>query len=302
MKVMRSYQVPRELTYESFIETYGKVPAAAPSAEEFECRIPAKRHSMFVRTMRNQLRPAATNSEESTTDSSDSNNNDIQREESNQNQMRKDSDAQRMSSPAFRKLKKISLRKKDSKPTDKKAAALQRSQSVSFLAKTSTKPNGWLSTISPSFYRKPDKKSTANGSPQIPMSKMNSAAHSGYLSKRNEKRQTWERFWCILQDTCLYCYSSDEAHFADDILALGGYYIITKVGHSKSSETIALERPGKDSYEVKADNMHEQNEWVKAFRKNIISGKRGSVKITRSASSAAACVAPTKLVPARVHK
>lgn len=64
-----------------------------------------------------------------------------------------------------------------------------------FFAATSTKSSfrksNWLS--SPNFYRKSSKEALDAECVQVPLSKMNFAAYRGFLSKRNEKKQEWER-------------------------------------------------------------------------------------------------------------
>ncbi|XP_039249232.2 uncharacterized protein LOC120326944 [Styela clava] len=286
---MRSYETARQLSYESFIETFGKVPV--DSSKDFKPVV--KRRSMFVRPkevasiLKTQGTKVATNTQEQVHDSaSDTNNNAVTSEGmvGSNNQAfvtsHKETRVERMS----RKFRKISLRKRDASKggsADRKKASLHRSKSVSFLGKSAC--GNRLSTFNPISG---GRKSPVLDGSETPMSKMNSAAHRGYLSKKDEKRNSWIRYWCILQDSCLYCYSTPNSDFADDVIALGGYYVMSRFSglNLQSSPTVALERPEHESYEFKGDNQKEQNEWIMALKGDILIGKRSSAVLKRSTS------------------
>lgn len=291
---MRTYGTPRKLTYESFIETFGKEPAREIEGEQKDL---PKISAMLSRPMEiasSILKTPGTKSQRNVDQEMTSVVGSLERVSPLDVATPTQQKATRVEKMSKR-LRKISLRKKDSKSSvidGSKTNSLQRSKSVSFLGKSVTSPSWLSSPFNLSIHQKSGRKSPVNTATESPMSKIASAACRGYLSKiTNSKKNTQTRYWCILADSCLYCYSSQNDEFADDVIALGGYWLATNGKESKYTSAshshnhmIILERFGKESYEFKADDEASFNKWMAALTESLAT-KQSVTKLTRSVSS-----------------
>nr|CAB3232092.1 connector enhancer of kinase suppressor of ras 2-like [Phallusia mammillata] len=97
---------------------------------------------------------------------------------------------------------------------------------------------------------------------RIPATRLGAAAHRGYLDCRNKKKQ-WERFWCVLQDTCLYCYNTPQSDVTRDAVLLRGYDVVADVTNlNRTRFVFRLQQQGVPTLHFASDNHRDFLLWV----------------------------------------
>ncbi|XP_039249405.2 uncharacterized protein LOC120327080 [Styela clava] len=97
---------------------------------------------------------------------------------------------------------------------------------------------------------------------RIPALSVSHASQSGYLDRRNKKRK-WEKFWCVLQNSCLYCYNSPQSEFTQDVVVLRGYVVSADISDVQRAKfTFKLEQKGGSTYHFRCDNHQGFMQWI----------------------------------------
>ncbi|XP_039249401.2 uncharacterized protein LOC120327075 isoform X3 [Styela clava] len=150
--------------------------------------------------------------------------------------------------------------------------------------------NSWIASLTPHFARKTHKESSTisasskSSSGQasrkavfcLPATNLTSAAHRGYLDRRNKKKQ-WDRFWCVLQDSCLYCYNSPQSEYTEDAVVLRGYDVIADVTNlNRTRFPFRLERNGSPTLHFSSDNHRDFLLWAGTLEKETSNVQIGS--------------------------
>nr|XP_018667342.1 uncharacterized protein LOC100176971 isoform X2 [Ciona intestinalis] len=137
--------------------------------------------------------------------------------------------------------------------------------------KEEKRSSNWFSTFRRSIKSNDDEKSKIGKAAtvlKIPASRLSSASHRGYVDRRNKKKQ-WERFWCVLQDSCLYCYNSPQSDVTRDVVLLRGYDVIADVTNMNRSRFVfRLEQQGAQTLYFGSDNHEEFLLWVGTLEKD----------------------------------
>nr|CAB3261417.1 uncharacterized protein LOC100176971 [Phallusia mammillata] len=122
----------------------------------------------------------------------------------------------------------------------------------------------------------------------LPASRLSNASHRGFLDRRNTKKQ-WEGFWCVLCDSCLYCYNSPQSEVTRDMILLRGYDVVADVTNmNRQRFTFRLEQTGFATLYFSSDNHEEYLMWVGILEKetSIVASLRIEADQHRSDSPA----------------
>nr|XP_039248785.1 uncharacterized protein LOC120326530 [Styela clava] len=71
------------------------------------------------------------------------------------------------------------------------------------------------------------------------------------------------RFWCVLQNSCLYCYNSPQSEFTQDVVVLRGYVVSADISDVQRAKfTFKLEQKGGSTYHFRCDNHQGFMQWI----------------------------------------
>jgi len=77
-------------------------------------------------------------------------------------------------------------------------------------------------------------------------------------------RTVYVKYWCVLADSCLYCYTSPHSDSTDHCLMLRGYYTVTNLPDIPQFG-INLTHPELPSIRVKLETSENFTDWVQVF-------------------------------------
>ncbi|XP_076802346.1 uncharacterized protein LOC143446557 [Clavelina lepadiformis] len=127
---------------------------------------------------------------------------------------------------------------------------------------------------------------------RIPATRLASASHRGFLDCRNKKKQ-WKRFWCVLQDACLYCYHTPQSDTTRDAILLRGYDVNADVTNLKRSRfAFRLQQKGVSTLHFSTDNHRDFLLWVATLEKET-----RCVSATENKRRLSTCEAPRLNLP-----
>uniref|UniRef100_F6V2T6 PH domain-containing protein n=3 Tax=Ciona intestinalis TaxID=7719 RepID=F6V2T6_CIOIN len=288
-KGMRSLHSATELTYESFIETYGSVDSPIERRRTFG-NMESSVSSPALNNNIQRVRKPGITGVDSFDESSETNGSHNTLSDDVQDKMKNDSMGRR------RRLRKVSMEKLSALGGAVQAAVTsRRTKSValddnggSLTPQSERRMSGWLLGIPPLIARKlssdnissstedsSDTKSNLSARSsapkpavlQIPATRLRSADHKGFLDRRNKKKQ-WERFWCVLQDTCLYCYNAPQSDVTRDAVLLRGYDVVADVTNlNRTRFVFRLQQKGVPTLHFSSDNHRDFLLWVGTMEK-----------------------------------
>lgn len=112
------------------------------------------------------------------------------------------------------------------------------------------------------------------------------------------------RYWCALQDSCIYCYTDKNAEFAEDVIALGGYHVISETSGLTRSKSykFTLKRQGSKSYQFSGSSQGDVNAWIDVLRRETIGSRANKAVLSRSKSAREFSQCEVQSLPSRVQR
>ncbi|XP_078484322.1 uncharacterized protein LOC100187201 [Ciona intestinalis] len=88
------------------------------------------------------------------------------------------------------------------------------------------------------------------------------------LSYADAKQDCPELFWCVLQDTCLYCYNAPQSDVTRDAVLLRGYDVVADVTNlNRTRFVFRLQQKGVPTLHFSSDNHRDFLLWVGTMEK-----------------------------------